>query len=177
MITHIDQETVTHLQNVANTLRDDAVRLAAEMVSTGQPGVSLEKLLQRRDFLSRMTYSLAREVARILAENDRHVESVYLYEPSANPDSEAGIELPVEATLHLLVSVTAPTAALESFIRALDRALTDSLRELPSPLYAGRTSILNVCLVTGEDIRERRGYAALLTSVFAPPLKIWDRPA
>ncbi len=92
-----------------------------------------------------------------------------------NPDSESGEDMPMEATVHLLALVAAPSAALESFVAALDSALTASLKELPSPLFASRESVLDVNLITEKDVRLGLGYAALLSSVFAPPLKVWSR--
>ena len=82
---------------------------------------------------------------------------------------------PVDATVHLLVLVNSSSAALEAFISALDRALTASLTSLPSPKFAERDSILDVNLLTEKDVESGRGYAVLLSSVFTPPLKVWQR--
>jgi hypothetical protein len=82
---------------------------------------------------------------------------------------------PVDATVHLLVLVKSSSAALEAFISALDRALAASLTSLPSPKFTERGSILDVNLLTEKDVESGRGYAVLLSSVFTPPLKIWQR--
>jgi hypothetical protein len=124
---------VTPLQEVVETIREDALTLAQDRLTDAMRGLELKRLFRRPDFVDNFKYGLASGVAMALSDNDPHVETIYIYEPSANPDSELGNDLPVDATVHLLVKVQASSAALEAFIAALDRALTASLRDLPSP--------------------------------------------
>jgi hypothetical protein len=74
-----------------------------------------------------------------------------------------------------LVQVAKPSAALEVLIVSLDKELTAKLRALPSTRFAERASVLDVNLLTEEDVRLGTGYAVMLSSVFAPPLKVWQR--
>jgi len=166
---------VTPLQEVVETIREDALILAQDRLTDVMRGLDLKHLLRRPDFVDNFKYGLAAGVAMALSDNDPHVEAVYTYEPSANPDSELGNDVPVDATVHLLVKVQASSAALVAFIAALDRALTAELKNLPSPKLAQRESVLDVNLITEKDIEEGRGYAVILSSVFAPPLKVWQR--
>ncbi|MGB3717284.1 MAG: hypothetical protein WA996_22910, partial [Candidatus Promineifilaceae bacterium] len=100
----------------------------------------------------------------------------YLFEETANPDAETEDYLSiVDLTIHLLASVTSASAALEAFVTSVDRALTEVLCELPSNAFSRRTSILNVIPITEIDIEEGRGYAVLLSSIYARPLRIWQR--
>ena len=73
--------------------------------------------------------------------------------------------------------VATSSAALEAFIAALDRALTDSLKGLPSPLFAERKFTLDVSLITEKDVRLGLGPAGLLSAIFTPPIKVWQRGA
>ena len=75
----------------------------------------------------------------------------------------------------IMLAQLGASAALEAFTASLDRTLTNVLNELPSELYAGRTSFLNILPITEADIEERRGYAVLLSSIYARPVKIWQR--
>jgi hypothetical protein len=75
----------------------------------------------------------------------------------------------------MLLLASTPSAALDAFISSLDRALMASLRELALPVLKQRDFILEVNLVTKQDIQYQIGYAKLLSSVFAPPLKVWQR--
>jgi hypothetical protein len=166
---------VTPLQEVVETIREDALILAQDRLTDAMRGQDFKYLFRRPDFADNFKYGLAAGVAMALSDNDPQVEAVYTYEPSANPDSELGNDVPVDATVHLLVKVQASSAALTAFIAALDRALTAELKNLSSPQLAQRESVLDVNLITDKDIEEGRGYAVLLSSVFAPPLKVWQR--
>lgn len=162
---------------LAASIRDDALTLAQDKYAVFQRGSDIASLLRHPDFFEKFKYGLAAGLAEALAANDGRMLAVYVYDPSINPDSETGEDLPLDATLHLLVLVSSPSAALGAFVTSLDRALTASLKDLPSPLFARRESILDVNLITEKDVRLGLGYAALLSSLFAPPLKVWEREA
>lgn len=165
--------TVTPIDDVAETIRNDAIEFARQQVDGEDAG--LISLLGRRDFFESFQYGLVSKVAEVLAATDRNVLGVYLFDVDMNPDAEIGGELPLDATVRLLVHVSTPSAALQAFIGALDRALVTSLKELPSPLFRERAFILDVNLITDRDIQQRLGFAKLLTSPFAPPLMVWQR--
>ena len=163
------------LAEVAETIRNDAFTLAYQALPVAQRDGDVQRLLNEPAFFSRFKYRLCAAVARVLAANDPRVSAVYTFDPCANADDELGVELAPDATLHLLVLVSTPTAALESFVDSLDRALTMSLKYLPSPTFALRDSVLDVNLVTEEEVQLGVGWAALLRSVFAPAIEIWMR--
>jgi len=168
---------VLPMRDLAETLRDDALTQARGKFSALQRGADLRALLDLPGFLDAFKHALACGIAKALAENAQFVQAVYTYDPSINPDCESGEDLPVSATVHLLVLVSKSSAALEALIVSLDEALTGKLRELPSNKFAQRTSVLDVNLLTEQDVQRGVGYAALLSSVFAPPIRIWQRQA
>jgi hypothetical protein len=180
-----DQETqkvgevqASTLADAAASIRDAAIERGRVKLAAPQRELGLESLLNYNPtFFDYFKYELASGVARILAENDHNVQAIYMCDPAANPECEIGGTLPLSATVHLIVKAKTVSAALEAFVAALDRALTASLRDLPSPLFEKRAFILNASLVTEEDIRLRHGHAALISSLFAPALKIWRREA
>jgi len=160
------------IQELVEMMRDDALAHAQRQFAT-LGNVDAQTLFAKPAFLDAFKHALACRIAGVLAENDPSVQAVYTYDPSANPDSESGEDLPVSATVHLLVRVSKPSAALEALITSLDQALVAKLPVLPSAQFAKRTSFLDVNLLTDEDAQRGAGYAALLTSMFAPPLRIW----
>lgn len=166
---------ISTMAEVAETIRNDALARAYEALPPVMRDGDLQRLLLCPEYFHRLKYRLAAGVARELSANDPRVQAVYIYEPTAGAEDEAGGEPPLDPTLHMLVMVTAPSAALQSFVESLDRALTLSLRQLPSPGFARRDSVLDVNLVTEEEARHGTGWAALLTSAFAPPTKLWER--
>jgi hypothetical protein len=166
---------VPYLEDVAETIRDDAIEQARSKLSPFQSGLSLEQLLGDNNFIDYFKYGLASGAAKALAANDKHVQAVYVFESSTNPGSETETSTPIEMTIHLIIKVSRASAALEAFIDSLDKAMVRSLQSLPSPLFQMRVSVLDVIIVTAEDVQRRVGYAALLSSMFAPALKIWER--
>ena len=163
------------LLEAAETIRDNALDQARSKLPLPQRSLSEEELLLRRDFVEFFKHGLAIGASQAISANDQRVQALYLFEESTNPDAETEENLPVDMTVHLLVLVKSNSAALASFIAALDRVLAQAISILPLPMLSGRTSILNVVSITEDDVRNGRGYAALLTSVFAPPLRIWQR--
>ena len=165
----------TTLQEVAETICADAIRQTQAKFDPFQQEPNGEGLLRRNDFFDSLKYNLAKGVANTLAASDDHVLDIYLSDPSVNPDAESGEYLSVDAIVHLLVLVRVSSAALKTFIGSLDRALVQQLKDTPLPLPAKCSSILDVMLVTEDEVERGTGYANLLRSIFAPPLKIWQR--
>lgn len=169
--------SVTQLQKIVDKICQNALVETYDKVVPVEKGLKLETLLQRRALFQSFKYNLAKGVAETLATNDKRVRTVYLFQPSVNPHAEVEAGLPLEATIHLVVVVETASAALEALIASLDRGLTQCVQELPLHLVADRRSILDVNLVTEEAIQHKTGYANLLSSIFAPPLKLWERQA
>lgn len=168
---------VTQIEDVIYKIREDAiVQTYAKMVPV-QQSLGLEFLLQHHDFFQSFKYNIAKGIAEALGTNDKQVQKVYLFEPSANPDAETGEYLPLEAIIHLLVVASKPSAALDTLIQALDQSLAGYLNEMPSPLLAERHSILDVVVLTQEAVEQRQGYASLVSSILAPSFKLWEREA
>lgn len=172
-----EKVTFSSPTDLADTMRDEALKIARRTLPENKRDTDLAVLLQQASFLGNFKYGLVSGVAQALAANDQRVRAVYTYDPGINADSETGEELPLDMTMHLLVVVEAPSAALEAYINALDRALTESLKELPSPLFAQREFSLDVSLITEQDVRRGLGPAGLLSAIFTPPVKVWQREA
>jgi hypothetical protein len=169
-------EQVGSLEKTAYAIRDNAIKHAQRKFPMRLQKAGLAGLLGYRNFVDYLKHAIAQEVAQVLATYDQHIQAVYLFEESTNPDAETEDYLSyVDLTIHLLVKVTSGSAALEAFITSLDRAITEVLRKLPSPAFASYTSFLDVLLVTEHDIQDGRGYAVLLSSIYAPPQKVWQR--
>ena len=172
----VERKQVSSLVEAAETIRGNAVDLAREKMGFYQQEAALEILLERRDFLDYFKYALAQETAQVIATYDQQVQAVYIFEETGNPDAETEDYLSAtDLTIHILLKVASVTAALDAFISSFDRALTGVLRGLPSNRFAMRKSFLDVIPVTDNDIEENRGYAVLLSSIHARPIKIWSR--
>jgi hypothetical protein len=168
-------ERVDNLKKTIKIIRNNAIQHSRMKMPLPQQNDALSRLLERRDFVQYFRHALAHEIARVLATYDQHVQAVYLFDESINPDAETEDYLPhVDLTIHLLLKVTSNSAALGAFITSLDRVLTEELREMPDS-FADYTSFLDVIPITEQAVQERRGFAALLSSIYARPLKVWPR--
>lgn len=165
-------EKVTDIQENVYDIRDHAIEYAVSMLPATRRDEDLSTLSKRQDFIRYLNCGLAKGVGDLLTKNDEHVEEVYLFEPDTNPDFDSGVIRPLDATVHLLILVKTPSAALEALITALDRALTQSLKEANFPIYEKYRSVLDVIPITNEDVRMKRGFATLLSSIFTPPIRI-----
>lgn len=168
---------VLELDELARRLTNDALAHARARIAHRDRGLDTAILLGRPDFVASLKPELASSLAAALAENDRRVQAVYTYDPALNADSEDGVELSPDLTLHLIVLVESGSAALEAFIGALDRALVEALQKLAPPLFAQYGSWIDATLITDRDVRMGLGAAGLLSAVFTPPIKVWDRGA
>lgn len=168
-------ERVGSLKNTIETIRNNAITHSRMKMPAQLQNEELPRLLKRRSFVQYFRHALAYEIAQVLGTVDQHVQAVYLFDEAINPDAETEDYLPhVDLTIHLLLKVTSNSAALDAFITSLDRTLTEDLRKM-SDAFAGYTSFMDVIPITEHAIQERRGYAALLSSIYAHPLKVWPR--
>jgi hypothetical protein len=166
---------VSDVSGAAEEIREGALAFVREKLTAVQRGLDLMSLLRRSEYFEIFKHGLALGVAHVLASYDQRVLAVYTYELQTNTDVENSEAMPLDPTLHMLLLASTPSAALDAFISSLDRALMASLRELALPVLKQRDFILEVNLVTKQDIQYQIGYAKLLSSVFAPPLKVWQR--
>ena len=166
---------ITQIQEVAETIRDDALAKARAKMGVLQRNQDLITLFDNHAFFENFKYGLAEGITKSLAANDARVQAVYTYDPSANPSVENGEYLPLDATVHLLIVVSTASQALEAFVDSLDRALAHFVGELPSPIFSGRTGLIDGAILSSEDLKRGTGLANMLHSIYAPPLKVWAR--
>ena len=166
------QPSITSLQEAAETIQIDSMQYAHAKSIQPIRAASQAELLQRHDFLNHFKFGLANRIANTVAAHDDHVQEIYYFDPNLNPDAETETYTPLDVSVNLLVLVHSKSAALESFIAALDGALTEQIRKLPAPQFTKLTSILNAILITEEDVEQGRGYAVLLSSMYLKPRKI-----
>lgn len=119
------------------------------------------------------TYGLARQVAEALGDMDETVQAVYTFQDAATPEDAALGEQPPDTTVHLIVWVARKTKALAALVQGLDRALIERYGELIGA--GGLAHLLDVQLVDDVEVRNRTGYAALLTSLHNRPILVWQR--
>lgn len=164
---------VSRLDEMAKRIRDEAVASARAPLDADQCLTELDGPVQRSDFKRHFLRALAVGVAQALAANDRRVLAVYAYETALNCGAE--VNEPWGPLAHLLVVVTVPSAALEAFVASLNRALGASLNALPRAHFSHAGPLLDINVVTEQEVRQGVGMARLLSARLPPPVQLWQR--
>lgn len=146
---------------------EDAVRYAEEKLGN-MNAVDLLKE-NHADALGYFRYFLAVQIGNYLGEVSEHVLEVYAYPETF--DEETTITLP----LTLIVRMGKYTAALESIVEALQKALLDEYRKMFSPITDNLLLYLIIYFVDEDDFLKRKGLAAAVKSLHAPALLVWSR--
>jgi hypothetical protein len=165
-------DCVSRLDEMATWIRDQAVASARAQLHADQRLTELDDPVQRSDFKRHFLRALADGVAQALAANDRRVVAVYAHETT--PVHSAEVNNLSGALAHLLVVVTAPSAALEALVASLNRALGASLNALPKAHFSHVGPPLDINVVTEREVRQGVGMARLLSARLPPPIQLWQ---
>jgi len=124
-----------------------------------------------------LRYALSKEIGEYLGTIDTSVQGVYVYEP----EYAAGA-LHVDSTglgrnrgVNLIVSVDRKNAALNSIVGSLEDAVRDGVKPLLCAKANGSCYAVDVKVVDVDELASRRGYGALVSSLYAPPVQLWAR--
>lgn len=120
-----------------------------------------------------MNYGLARQVAQTLGMMDETVRTVYLFDEEAMPEEFILGRRSLVLSLHLIAWVERKTQALAALIQALDRSLVAACQTVLD--NNALEHVLDVQLVDDGEVQKRVGYAALMTSMYNLPMRIWER--
>jgi vacuolar-type H+-ATPase subunit F/Vma7 len=153
---------------------DRAIHLAEAKLSHVQRQAEFPLLVMSPVFADYFRYIFARELADEIAENDKKVKAIYFYEMSNNSMGDISDAYPQDQVIHMIIKVSKPSAGLRAYLDSLDRVVTAKLGERIAARYGECKSILDLAVVTEEDVRMRRGPASIITSVYTPPMKIWS---
>ena len=170
-----DKVKVININDTAEELINLSINEARPKISRYDQDKDIAILLQDKVFTDQFHYILTENIAKEFSRNDTSIEAVYLFDPDANPGLESGDYLPIDPCLHLLLVVEKASAGLNAYLAAFNRAITEVINKMPSPIYSGIHSFMDVILITNQDIESRKGYAALISSIFSPPLRVWAK--
>lgn len=166
---------VSRLDEMAQGICDQAVASARVSLGAEQRPAALDELVDRPGFADHVLRGLAVGVAQALAANDQRVMAVYAHGPAPDGSLVAEVQDEPGPRLHLLVRVTAPSAALEAFVASLERALGASLRALPHTRLGRAAPLLDISIVSEREVKQQVGMARLLAGLRPAPVKLWER--
>ncbi len=175
--THEDVAKLDFTLSDATALAEAAMAQAAEFcvakLSLKTPQAALA-LLQHgdRSALGYFYYSLAKQAAEWLGTWDEDILAVYLYDLDA---AEEGLftHATQPPLINLIIRAKRKTGALHSMAEALNRALAHSYGKLIGSPHIEH--LLDAQIVEDDQVKNRIGYGALLSSTHYKPIQIWER--
>ena len=118
-------------------------------------------------------YSIAKQVAESIGALDENVKAVYVADYDATPEDICFGEGAQTSPIHLIVWAERKTNALESLVEALDRAMAKQYANVIGPSQLAH--LLDVQVVDDDDVKNRVGHGAMLSSIYHRPIQIWER--
>ena len=170
---------MTHMQQnqlLADQMVESAVAYGAAKAFHGDTQRTLQALRRGEcDVCNYVRYCLARQIGDYLGQMDPLVKAVYLFDTEPIEFNEAAAS--PAAGISIIAQVERKTAALSSLAAALEADLSASRRKIGCSKATPACYFLDVHLVDEADVRQRRGYGALLDGLFTRPFQVWARHA
>lgn len=116
---------------------------------------------------SAFRYALAQEFCSYVADLGTTFRAVYVYGSAVEGRSGPGSDVDVIAW------VTRKSDTVESLLIRLDALLARGYRKLTG--YGSLRRLFDIHLVDDEDVELRRGYGAVVRSVWTAPVCLWRR--
>ncbi|MBN1887953.1 MAG: hypothetical protein JW850_08170 [Thermoflexales bacterium] len=169
---------------LADGMIDKALAFCASKAFSGDGKKAKTALRDGKcDVCSYFCYGLAKQVAEYLGQIDPTVKAVYVFEPeyAQGGDAPLGNGAPVAqppSSINMVAWVKRKSAALHALVEALDTSLSGRVRgRLRCKQAASACYTLDVQMVDDAEVRERRGYGALVHSLYVRPIQVWSRTA
>jgi hypothetical protein len=160
--------------DVTDRMLETALDFCAEKTFDGDSRRTRKALAQGRcEVCDYLCYSLAKQVGDYLGEMDKTVKAVYLFQPEYAETDEAVVSQ--TSGLNMIAWVERKSAALGALAAALDAAMSESRRKLGCSKATAACYALNVHMVDDVDVREQRGYGAIVHSLYVRPMPVWTR--
>ena len=124
-----------------------------------------------------LRYSLAKQVGDYLGQIDPTVKAVCTFEAESDAIDEPTTDRRnASPGISLIAWVDRKTAAFSALVAAVEAELSDSrLALLDCANSTPACYFLDVHTVDDADVRERRGYGALIDGLHLRPLQVWAR--
>jgi hypothetical protein len=158
----------------------ESVLTAALKASSEKKGISdtdtFLTFLKQRDAaaFNYYCYHIAKGLGEVLGSWSNNIRAVY----ACNYDEDIPCEDSCEEKLaffnvHLIIWAEQKSKALDSLLEAMDRSMVHWHRGLLGDNKLQH--ILDAQIIDDEDMRNRTGYAALINSVYQPPIRVWGK--
>jgi hypothetical protein len=161
--------------SLAEGMLVEAMEFCAQKIGASSLTKVIDLLEQRdRTACEYCHYGVAKQVAASLGAMDENVKAVYVLDYDATPEDWCfGTEAQTARLIHLLVWTRRKTAALDSLVEALDRALVQAWSDTVGVRVTA--TVLDVQVMDDVDVRQRHGYGAFRAWMHQQPIQVWER--
>jgi predicted nucleotidyltransferase len=134
----------------------------------GKNKQEITKMLREGDCYvhSAFRYAIAREISAHLKSRIRGVKGVYVYGSTMTNQAK------MYSDIDMLVHIDEKQEEVEELIKKLEEGILESYFTILCNKMCSALLLLDVHIIDTESIEKRQGYAALVTSLVSPPLKI-----
>ena len=121
-------------------------------------------------------YNIAKQLAEVLGSWDKDIRAVYAHDyEGATPEEICFEDASAFSLVHMIIWAERKTKALDALIETIDRVMVQHHRHILS--LNKLEHVLDAQVIDDEDVRKRTGYAALLKSIYQPPIHVWHSAA
>ncbi len=118
-------------------------------------------------------YYLARELGEVLGSWSNNIKAIYACSYDEAVNGEDSCEKSTAFLLiHIIILVAQKKKALDVLMDAIDRAMVQRHQQMLG--LKKLKHALDAQVIDDADIKNRTGYAALLRSVYQPPIRVWQ---
>jgi hypothetical protein len=114
-----------------------------------------------------MTYTLAREISVMASRIFPEAREAYV----------AGLQEDESATVFypaiVILCAANVTRALEHYVKQVEAEIPGALQRVAGMTEQKSRATLNITLLSASELNEGTGFAAAITSLFSPPLRVW----
>ncbi|MDD5701143.1 MAG: hypothetical protein PHU23_03745 [Dehalococcoidales bacterium] len=119
-------------------------------------------------------YHIAKELGSVLGSWSKNIKAIYTcnYDEAVIEEDDFG-NMRNFFLIHMIIWAEQKNKALNALLDAMDAAMVQQHQHMLGQNQL--KSILDAQVIDDEDVRNRTGYAALLNSIFQPPIQVWGK--
>jgi hypothetical protein len=118
-------------------------------------------------------YNIAKGLGMALGSWDKNIRAVYTHDfDGATPEETCNENEGPFCPVRMIIWAERKTKAMDALVELFDRSIVQYQREMLGIVNSERS--LDVQLIDDGDVKNRTGYAALIKSIYQPPIKVWD---
>ena len=159
---------------IAEVIMHQALGFCAEKMGLQDKAQVLHRLRQgERTACSYWHYALAQQVAEQMGTWDKDMQAAYVCTYDATPQDACFCDQESPYPVHMIVWAQRKTAALQALVETVEHSLLQCCAEIvDSPQQA---HVLDIQVVDDNEVQNRLGYGAMLSSIHNRPIQVWQR--